>query len=213
MQIQWLGQSCFKIQTKNSAGEITIITNPLLAASGLKMPRLQADIITLSNEEYSKESNGFKGDPFIIYEPGEYETKEVFIYGLLGWRDENKNSASGQNILYRLTLEDLNLVHLGDLAQELNDEQLEKLNNVDILLLPVGGPPSLSPQKAQELIAEVEPRIVIPMNYKIPGLKVKANSLDDFLKITGLPSEKIEKFKINKKNLPQEETRIIVLTP
>ncbi len=78
-------------------------------------------------------------------------------------------------------------------------------------MIPVGGAVTIDAKKATEIISEIEPRIVIPMHYQIPGLKIKLDPLDNFLKVSGLPSEKTDKLKISKKDLPQEETKIIIL--
>ena len=88
---------------------------------------------------------------------------------------------------------------------------MDNLGSVDILMIPVGGGSALEAKGANELIASIEPRIVIPMSYQIPGLKAKVGSVENFIKISGLPEEKMEKFKVAKKDLPQDETRVVIL--
>lgn len=214
MIIQWLGQAYFKIQTKNNGEEVVIAADPYDESGGLKPPKFQADIVTISHQHPSHNNLAtIKGEPFIIDSPGEYETKGVFIYGIPAWHDSQEGKEKGSIIIYRLSAEEINLVHLGDLGHELNDEQLEKIGDVDILLIPVGGGAALDAKKANEIIADIEPRLIIPMHYKIPGLNIKLNPVDEFLKTAGFPYEKTERLKVAKKDLPQEETKIIVLTP
>jgi len=102
---------------------------------------------------------------------------------------------------------------LGDIGQEsLTDEQLEELEGVDILLIPVGGEETINGTGAVKIISQIQPRIVIPMHYKIPGLNTKLEPVDKFLKEFGVSApEKMEKLKISKKDLPQEETKVIIL--
>ena len=70
----------------------------------------------------------------------------------------------------------------------------------------------LDVKKASQVISQIEPRIVIPMYYKIPGVKEKLDSVENFCKVMGVKSsEKIDRFRIQKKDLPQEEMKIIVL--
>ncbi|MEK7653149.1 MAG: MBL fold metallo-hydrolase [Patescibacteria group bacterium] len=215
MTIQWFGQSYFKIQFKNSAGEeVTIATDPYSPEIGLNPPKTQADILTISHDHPDHNNlEAIKGEPFVINEPGEYETKGVFIYGIPAWHDEKQGKERGNVTIFRFQAEDLNVVHLGDLGHELNDDQLEKLNDVDILLVPVGGGPTIDAKKANEIISEIEPRIIIPMHYKIPGLKYDFKTADEFLKISGLPSEKMDKLKISRKDLPVEEMKVVILNP
>ena len=206
MQIQWLGQSCFKIQSKNSGQETTILMDPYGDDAGPKPPKAQADIITFS---HNSDGQIIKAEGFIINAPGEYETRGVFIYGV---PIQNIGQAGKENItIFKINNEDLTLAHLSTLNQELNDEQLEKLGNIDILLLPVGGHGVLDAKKASEVVSAIEPRIVIPMHYQIPGLKSKLDSVEAFVKESGLSAEKMDKLKIAKKDLPQEETKIVIL--
>ncbi len=216
MQIQWLGQSCFKIQSKNNGQEITIVTDPYDESYGLKVQKFQADIVTIShghNDHNNIES--IKGEPFIIKTPGEYETKGVFIYGLPAYHDNQEGRERGNIVIFKINTEDISLVHLSDLGHDLSDELLDKIGNVDILLLPVGGTYTIDAKKASEIVSAIEPRIVIPMHYQIPELKLKnkLDSVENFLKESGLPSETMDKLKIAKKDLPQDETKVIILNP
>lgn len=214
MQIQWFGQSFFKIQAKTDGGEVVIAIDPYDDSYGLKTPKFPADIVTVSHDHPDHSNvDAIKGEPFIIKGPGEYETKNIFVYGIPSWHDDQQGKERGNNTIYRFTAEEMNIIHLGDLGHTLDDEQLEKMNGVDILMIPVGGTVTIDAKKANDIIAEIEPRIVIPMHYQIPGLKLKLDSLDNFLKVSGLPSEKTDKLKITKKDLPQEETKIIILNP
>lgn len=209
MYISWFGQSCFKIQGK----EVTIVTDPYDAGIGFKLPRMMADILTVSHDHYDHNNvAAISGSPFIINSPGEYEVKKVFIYGISSWHDNKQGAERGPNTIYLIEFEELKIVHLGDLGGPLTDDQLEKLEGVDILMIPVGGVFTIDAKQAAEVISQVEPRIVIPMHYRISGLKVKLDNLDKFAKEMGIKEgEPEEKFRINKKDLPQEETKVVIL--
>ncbi|MFA6428534.1 MAG: MBL fold metallo-hydrolase [Candidatus Buchananbacteria bacterium] len=215
MLITWLGQSCFKIQVKNDGQEITIVTDPFEGSVGLRAPSLGAEIVTVSHDHYDHNNlDAVRGTPFVVNTPGEYETKGVFIYGIPSWHDKVEGKEKGTNTIYRINAEDLSIVHLGDLGQAtLTEEQKEKLSSVDVLLIPVGGGATLDGKDAAALVAELEPRIVIPMHYKIPGLKIDLDGLDKFIKNLGLKAETTDKLRIAKKDLPQEETKLYILTP
>lgn len=209
MYITWFGQSCFKIQGK----EVTLVTDPYDPQIGFKLPRMTADIVTVSHDHYDHNNvAAISGNPFIINTPGEYEIKKVFIYGIPSWHDDKEGNQRGSNTIYLIEFEELKIAHLGDLGDYLSDNQLEKLEGVDILIVPVGGTYTLNAKQAAEVISQVEPRIVIPMHYKIPGLKVNIDNLNSFSKEMGVKEkEPEEKFRVTKKDLPQEETKIIIL--
>lgn len=216
MIITWLGHSAFKLQGKNSAGLVTVITDPFHPEKiGLKLPRLEADIVTISHgHDDHNNAEAVKGDPRIITEAGEYETKEVFIQGVPSYHDDKKGAERGSNIIYRFEMDDLSVTHLGDLGTELDNKQLEGLEGTDILLIPVGGVYTIDAQKAVTVINQIEPRIVIPMHYDVPGLKIsnKLGSLDTFIRAIGVKPRQEEKLKISKKDLPQDNMEVVVLS-
>lgn len=209
MIIQWLGQSCFKISTKSNQGECLVATDPFNDDGGLKMPKFQADIITVSqNTDAHNNIEAIRGEPFIIANPGEYETKGVFVYGLANINDQEKIKTT----LFKIISEDVTIAHLSGLTQILTDEQLDQLGNIDILLLPIGEKNKLDNKKINEIISQIEPRLVIPMHYRLAGQKSDLEGTESFLKNCGLKSETMEKLKIAKKDLLGEDTRVIILT-
>lgn len=211
MYITWLGQSCFKLQDKIGSDGITVITDPYDDKIGLKMPRIEANIVTISHDHDGHNNLGaIKGNPFVIDCAGEYETKGVAVEGVaVGHGGEGKNN---KVIAYRIDMEDITIVHLGDLGEALTAKQLESLVGTDILLIPVGGKYTLDAKKAVEVISQIEPRIVIPMHYQIPGLKTDIEGVDKFIKELGINPRREEKLKISKKDLPQEDTELVILS-
>lgn len=223
LTIQWHGLSCFRIGAKMDKGEVAVVTDPYDPARG-KLPRnLAADIVTVSHDHLSHNyTDGVGGEKFVIQGPGEYEVKGVFVYGILsghGKKEEgdrgNKGGKgeNGRNTLYRLEFGDLSVAHLGDLGHELTDKELEELEDVDILFVPVGGSGiTIGAKAAVEIVSQVEPRIVIPMHFRLPDFKEPLDPVDKFLKEMGGPRETVEKLKISKKDLMAEETKVIVMT-
>jgi len=217
MIINWFGQSCFKIQGEKSV----VVTDPFDNSYGLKLPRLSADIVTISHDHHDHNNvKSVKGigetDPFVINGLGEYEIKNVFIQGISAYHDDKEGKERGENIIYRINLDGISLAHLGDLGHNLTNGQIEKLEGVDILMIPVGGVFTINAKQATEVIAQLEPRIVIPMHYNLSGLKLskKIDGISVFCKEFGAcPTEEIDKFKISKKELPQEDLKVVILQP
>jgi len=217
MNIYWYGQSFFKIEGDKS----TLVTDPFDNTFGLKVPRLSADAITISHDHPDHNSyEAIKGvgenKPFIVSGPGEYEIKGILIQGVPSFHDDKEGASLGKNTIYRIEIDGITIGHLGDLGHVLANGQVEKMEGVDILLIPVGGGSTIDAKKATEIISQLEPRIVIPMHYEIPGLKTKTklSDLSSFCKEIGVcPKEKINKFKISKKDLPQDNLQVIVMEP
>jgi len=216
MLIEWFGQSCFRIQTKpGSNGEVTVVFDPYDQAKvGLKLPKLTADVVAITHDHYDHNNiAAISGDYFTIKSPGEYEVKQTFIYGIPSFHDDKEGGERGGNIMYVLESEGMSVAHLGDLGQtKLTQEQMEYLEGVDILLIPVGGIYTIDGKQAAELVSEIEPRIVIPMHYQLAGQKTNLQTADKFIKELGLKAEPVDKFRVVKKDLPQEETKLVLLT-
>lgn len=198
-----------------------MVTDPLGPDYGLKVPRLAADVVTVSHD-HGDHSNiaavkpADEGKVFIISNPGEYEVKGVFVYGVASFHDDSQGAERGPNNIYRIEIDGISIGHLGDLGHALEQSQLEKLEGVDILMIPVGGTYTIDGKEATKVISQIEPRIVIPMHYNIKGLKTpkKIDDLDTFCKeIAICPKETLNKFKVTKKDLPQEDLRVVVLEP
>jgi len=220
MTIQWFGQSFFKISIKNSKGQdVVVAIDPFNSDCGLKTPsKFGADILLITHDHADHNNTKIiKGtnespEPFIISGPGEYEIKEVMVYGISSYHDDQEGKERGENIIYLINAENMWLAHLGDLGQKtLTDSQLEKIEGTDILCLPVGGNFTINAKEAGKIVSQIEPRVIIPMHYKIKGLNLKIDGVENFIKEIGLPPTEIDKYKIQKKNLPQENQELVIL--
>ena len=217
MQITWYGQSLFQIlSAADKNGQIKIVIDPFSDSIGLRVPQLEADVLLLSHQH--QDHNNVRlvsGNYFLVEEPGEYEVKNVFIQGVPSSHNNASDKERGGNTIYIIQAEGLRICHLGDLGQnELTDEQLDKIGDVDILMIPIGGGPTISTKEAQKIMAQVEPKITIPMHYALPKLKIKLDPVEKFLKALGIRSlEPMKKLSIKKKDIAPEEAKIFVLKP
>lgn len=212
MTISWYGQSCFKIETRGA----TIATDPFEKTIGLTPPRFRADIVLVSHSHPDHGNrDALQGEPFVIDSPGEYEVKGVGVRGVRTFHDATSGSERGVNTVYLIEAEDMKICHLGDFGEkEIREETLEEIGDVDLLMVPVGGASTVDGKTAARLVSQIEPRVVLPMHYKIPGLSLTLSGEEAFLREMGVKEpEPAEKFVFKRKDLPEEETRVIVLRP
>ena len=211
MDITWFGHSCFRLRDR----AVSVVTDPYGKDVGLILPRVRADLVTISHDaddhNYAKGvKSGFK----MLTGPGEYEVSGVFVTGLelRGERKKGKEPDKLRNTVFLFEFEDLTICHLGDLDQVPSQAQVEEtLGEVDVLLIPVGGGESLNAAQASEVVSLLEPHIVIPMHYKVKGSPLKLDPVTKFLKEMGLddvPTQ--ETLKVSHSSLP-EETQIVLL--
>jgi L-ascorbate metabolism protein UlaG (beta-lactamase superfamily) len=210
MQLSWLGLSSFEITTKNADGEVVVVTDPYDNQTGLRFPRtLEGHLVLVShNEPDANNVSAIAGNPQVVNIPGEFEVRGVFVFGM-----NTPLKREVPNVVYRLEIEGMHFVHLGALDRELTDEELKRLGNIDILMIPVGGAGVLTPSLASDVIAQIEPRVVIPMTHQLPNLKTKYETVDAFCKQMGAcRREEMNKYKVSRKDLPEEDMLIINLT-
>ena len=214
MNIIWYGQSCFQIMSNSGKdSQVSIITDPVSEKTGLKLPKVEADVLLVSDSKSDSIDKSVPGKPFLIDGPGEYEIKEIFVQGIPSPCDLNQGKEKKQNTIYTIELEDIKICHLGNFCQkELTPEQTEEIGEVDILMVPVGGGDGISVKEAMKVMSQIEPSVIIPMQYQVPKLKEKLDGVDKFLKTMGMKNiEPLPKLSIKKKDILPEEAKIIVL--
>jgi L-ascorbate metabolism protein UlaG (beta-lactamase superfamily) len=207
-EIVWLGHACFRLKSKDAV----IITDPYDKTLGLGALNQKAEIVTVShNHPHHNSVASVKGDPMVLSGPGEYEVGGVFINGVWTFADDEGGATQGRNTIFLYQLDDLSVCHLGALGHTLNSHQLEGLENVDVLLVPVGGHSSLTAAKASEVISQIEPRVVIPMHYSIGRETTSLDSVDRFTKEMGLKDWTTqERFAMKASDLT-DTTQVVVL--
>jgi L-ascorbate metabolism protein UlaG (beta-lactamase superfamily) len=211
MEITWFGLSCFRLTERRMA---TVVTDPYdHSVVGLSPLKLRGDIVSISHDApgHSFEA-AVKPKKRVLNGPGEYEIGSVFITAVQ--TNGNKRAKDDQgNILYVFDYDGVTVAHLGDLSKVPSQSQVERLGNVNVALVPVGGGRSLNAAKAAEVVSLIEPGIVIPMHYQLPACKLKLNSLDKFTKEMGLGEvEPLDSLKVSRSSVPTE-TRVVVLNP
>lgn len=207
MEITWYGQSCFRMTERAT---LAVVTDPYSAAAGLEPPKLKADVVTISRD-HPRHNNvnaiigAQRGDVRKITGPGEYEMGGVFITGV-AMRPEKKG-ANQKCTVYAFNFDGLSVAHLGGLSFVPTQSQIDALETVDVLLVPISGDDELNPAQAAEVISMIEPSLVVPMGY---GPKSK-DSLNKFLKEMGLTNPQMQDaLKVTRSSLP-EDTQVILL--
>ena len=209
-EIRWFGHNCFRIRAK----EATVLTDPVGKRTGYSLPKQAVDIVTLSHEHAGHVNleavkPGFK----MISGPGEYEMNDTFITGIRTYHDKQQGAELGYNTVYLIELENLKFGHLGDLGHQLSDSLIEQYGSVDVLFVPAGGGPVLPPSEMAELIANISPKMVIPMQYRTTRGDAERDEVAPFLKHLGVESpQPVEKLVIKPSDLT-DQMQVVLLTP
>lgn len=208
MDILWYGHSCFRISER---GQAAVVTDPFDDSLGYEVPRLKADIVTIShNAPGHANLAAVKGYQHVIEGPGEYEIGGVFIIGVTTY--DKTLETPRRNVIYVLDFNGLTVAHLGDLDHVPNQSLADALGPINVALVPVGGGGGLSSSQAAEVISLLEPSIVVPMHFQTEAFTgTELDPVDRFLKEMGINSIQEEaSLRVTSSGLP-EQTQIVLL--
>lgn len=182
MNIRWYGHACFGISIDN----ITIVTDPHDGRSiGIKPPQVKADVVLVSHSHFDHDSvkSVRKLSTKVIREaPGRgVDRHNVRFRTIPAFHDNTEGAKRGDINLFQFNAQTLKFCHLGDLGHIITDEQVKKIGEVDILFVPVGGVFTIDAGDAWKVIAKLNPKVAIPMHYRIGGLSLSIQPLEPFL--------------------------------
>jgi len=192
MQVEWYGQSAFRLSTPQE----TVVIDPFadlsqLTSRGMRFdyPRIEgvsANLLLVTHEHM--DHNGVEvigGDPMILRSTaGRHESPIGEVTGVASEHDEAAGTERGPNTIFVFTLEDLRVAHFGDFGQRsMREEQAAAIGQVDLLILPVGDGPTIGAAQAQAIVERLGPRWVVPMHYRTPSIGF-LETADQFLELS-----------------------------
>jgi len=187
MDVTYKGNTTFYIKGKKAS----VALNPTKDTP-------QANVVLSSTDA----SEDVKADQVIDW-PGEYEVSEILVHGISAPHGES------QTTLFQFEVDNVKFLFLPNLDHVLGDEALDKIGDVDVVLLPVGGNGVLDAKLASKVYESIEPKMVIPMQHSTDGFGPVA----DFLKEVGKAGLEAEaSLKIEKSKLPMDSTAFHVLS-
>jgi len=199
VRIRWYGQSTFLI-----SGERSVFIDPFGTMEGLAERRLQfdyppvgtvePDLLLVTHEHFDHNAvEAVGGSPEIVRSTaGTFETPVGEVIAVASEHDDVAGTLRGPNTIFRFTLDGLRIAHLGDFGQAgLRPAQREAIGEVDVLLLPVGGGPTVGGESAAAIVRELRPRLVVPMHYRTEAVNF-LEPPDEFLAALGAPVERVD---------------------
>ena len=205
MEISWIGRTCFRLRGREGA----VLTDPVSAATGHALGRTSAEIVTLSRRDDPDLSHvaGVRGEPKVFDAPGEYEVRGILLTGIPLPRADGSRTMA-----FLCEIDGVTVAHLGLPDAPPAAEALDRIEGVDVLLLPVGGGESLPASEAAELMRTIDPHVVIPMHYRTERERAELEPPDRFLSEAGASPEPSPRLNVTRANVPAELT-VEVLRP
>jgi L-ascorbate metabolism protein UlaG (beta-lactamase superfamily) len=214
MEVTYFGLNAVRLRGR----EATVMIDPYEPKLGLSPVRLSVPIVIFTHEDSTHSSlQGISGDPHIVTGAGEFEIKGVAMQGTQTYHDAKKGAERGKNVCFTVEIDDLRCVHLGHLGHALTEAQLESIGSkIDILFVPIGGGSHINSAQATEIVNQIEPKYVVPISYKLPGLTLLAQNLEGvekFAKEMGA-TDLTPQPKLQMTVSPTvEETKLVILEP
>lgn len=212
MIIEYLGHSCFKLTESTGT---SIVCDPYSeAAVGYAMPKVEADVVTVSHHHSDHDvTSNVGGKPVIIDKEENYDSDGVEINSIKSFHDASRGKKRGENLIFKFRMDGIDVCHLGDLGEKCSSDLIETLLPVNVLLIPVGGNYTIDAEMAKEYVDRIMPDIVIPMHYRTKDGKIDVDKVDEFLEL--FDEDIIEEVEGNSIELSRTdlsgETKIVVL--
>lgn len=182
MKIEWLGHACFLITSRDG---VRVITDPYVVGGGINYSPIRetADVVVVSHD-HGDHSNvsAVQGKPEVVKGRGTKTAKGIQFKGIAAYHDASQGKQRGANTIFCFIIDDIKLCHLGDLGHVLSPEQINEIDAVDILFVPVGGFYTVDAPVASLVCGQLKPRLVIPMHFKTPKCAFPIADVEDFLK-------------------------------
>ena len=206
MEITWHGMSCFRLKERNLPA---IVTDPYNGDLGLPPLKLRGEVVTISHDapghNYTAAVSGYQ---YALTGPGEYEIGGVFITGIATAHE----ARSTQNVLFLFDFDGITVAHLGDMSQVPSQTEIEALELVNVLLVPVGGQqPQCGPGCRAGLHARTQHRHSHAL--PVPELKLPLDGVERFLNEMGVTEAKEESTLRVSGGTFGEETEVVLLQP
>jgi L-ascorbate metabolism protein UlaG (beta-lactamase superfamily) len=185
MRIKWQGHACFYV----TGNDVCVVTDPYTPQlAGLAPLREPADVVVTSsdNDAFHCYAEGVPGNPIVVNaldvarHGGSQEVNGLRIDAIEAMESVIHKAHPDQNAMYRFTVDGVQIGHMGDVGNPLTPAQLDFFRGVDVLLALTGGPPTIELDDLDLAIRQIKPKVVIPMHYQIPNLRLNILGLEAF---------------------------------
>lgn len=213
MKVKFLGHASFLITSEAGLRIMTDPYRPGCFDGGIKYDPIteEADIVTISHEHDDHNCTDIQGNPVFVRGADKKDIKGIEITGTSVFHDESGGTERGENTIFKIRVDGMNIVHLGDLGHPLSDQDVKEIGSVDVLFVPIGGYFTIDSELAESTVTQLNPKIVVPMHFKTDKCAFPIAPIDDYIRNKDVKKCDGE-FEINKDQLP-DKMKTYVLTP
>jgi L-ascorbate metabolism protein UlaG (beta-lactamase superfamily) len=175
MQVEWYGQSAFRLESEGIAvfidpfGDMSAARERGLRWDYPAIDGVEADLLLVTHEHGDHNAvEAIGGDPIVIRSrAGTHDSPAGPVIGVASEHDTVAGTERGQNTIYAFSLGGLRVAHFGDFGQgALREEQAAALGSIDLALLPAGSGPTIGGEQAATIARRLGARWVVPHHYR-----------------------------------------------
>lgn len=213
LTVQWYGHASFGIS--DGAGT-QIVTDPYAEDIGYKFPKVTTNVLTVSHDHFDHNNiKALEKYAHLVDGVESFSHDGIEVKGIASVHDEKSGELRGKNTIYVYTLNNMKICHLGDQGIALTKEQVKAIGKIDVLMIPVGGLYTIDAKTAAKVVAQVNPKIVVPMHYKTDSLVAEfgeVTGVDGFIKeMSGWTVTKAKTLTLNKATLDKSKGKQLVV--
>lgn len=183
MKLKWYGHSCFSM---TFADGTTLVTDPFDASVGYPLCDARCDAAVVSHDHFDhNHTSSLTGNFRILNAPGMFEIGGVKVTGISSFHDDAQGAKRGTNVIYIVEGDGLKIAHLGDLGHRPDAALTAALQNVDVMLVPIGGTYTIDTPQAVELIERLRPRMAVAMHFRNRFCRFDISDEQEFAVRTG----------------------------
>ncbi len=144
-----------------------------------QFPTVESDLTLITHAHFDHDAaDHLLESTSVLRMPGDYHYQDVFIKGIVDLHSGRWGREGLGNVMFRLEIAGLRFLHIGDNRAQPPSDVIQQVGSVDVLMVTVDDSCHLLSYKdVDDLIALLNPRVVIPMHYLIPELTTQESTL------------------------------------
>jgi L-ascorbate metabolism protein UlaG (beta-lactamase superfamily) len=218
MHVEWFGQSAFALRAPGASvfidpfGDLSPMVERGIQFDYPAIDTGEVDLLLVTHEHLDHNGvEAIQGEPAILRSTaGRLESPIGEVVAVASEHDEQAGTQRGPNTIFVFTLDGVRVAHFGDFGQsELRAEQAAAIGELDLLIVPVGGGPTIGASGATAVVERLAPKWIVPMHYRTP----KIGFLEDAEEFLGLMDrvERLETASFQTDELPADDNPVVVV--
>ncbi|MCY3691794.1 MAG: MBL fold metallo-hydrolase [Chloroflexota bacterium] len=174
MRLTYFGHCAFRWETPSG---VTVIADPYRNAADRYwftrlFPQVRYDLGLITHAHFDHDAvDRLPEAASVLRMPGDFAAGDIRIRGVRDLHSGASRLRDFPNVMFRLESNGVRFLHIGDNRVEWPADVAQAVGDVDVLLVTVDDSSHLlTYEQVDSLVERLQPRVVIPMHYAIPGL-------------------------------------------